>query len=203
MTISTMADLTANMSSFLYDRTELTPNYATFINLCESDLNGFLRLREQIKSETFTPDENGEFEVPDDYQSFKTVSALTNPTRRLDHVVPGLLDAMYPARSGYPSVFSINGTTVSVRPLTESQIQFDYYANIPPLSEANPTNWLIQKAPTVYLFGALKYAALFIGDDRQAKFQAEFNNGIALLARQDKSGNYGERSISRNSGFTP
>ena len=46
-------------------------------------------------------------------------------------------------------------------------VEMVYYAKIPALSDAVTTNWLIAKAPDVYLYGALTHAAPFLMDDQR------------------------------------
>ena len=45
------------------------------------------------------------------------------------------------------------------------QVNLDYLSGIPPLSDANTTNWLLTQYPSAYLWGTLSYAAPYIGDD--------------------------------------
>jgi hypothetical protein len=44
-------------------------------------------------------------------------------------------------------------------------INIDYLSGIPPLGTAAPTNWLLTKYPSAYLWGTLSFAAPYIGDD--------------------------------------
>ncbi|MCA8339884.1 hypothetical protein LGM81_29625, partial [Burkholderia multivorans] len=39
---------------------------------------------------------------------------------------------------------------------------------IEPLSETNESNWLLEDAPDIYLFGALHEAAVYVRDDARA-----------------------------------
>lgn len=201
----TISDLKSNLISFLYDRSELTPQLATWISLCEADVNRVLKTRDQLKTVTLTPDVNGDVTLPADYQTFRSATALTNPRQRLDHVVSGTLNSLYQPLAGQPAVVCINSaSTASVWPITTSDIELEYYASIPALTDSNTSNWLLTKSPTVYLYGTLKHAAIFIGDtERLPIFASQFMDGVNLIIKDDKSSRYGERTISRISGVTP
>jgi hypothetical protein len=74
-----------------------------------------------------------------------------------------------------------------------------YYGKIPSLSDAAPSNWLLVKAPDVYLYGALTHAAPFLMDDArmqtfgqiylarvqslQDESQKSLHSGSPLIAR--------------------
>ena len=49
--------------------------------------------------------------------------------------------------------------------LVQGQIYLDYLSGITGLSDAAPTNWLLDQYPSAYLWGTLANAALYIGDD--------------------------------------
>lgn len=204
--ITTYADLKSNLISFLYNRTELSEFLPTFIDLCESELNRILHVREQLQTVQLTPDVNGNITLPADYQMFRSATALTNPRIRLDHVVSGTLNEEYPSRqAGLPKVFAINDdSTATVLPLNQAPVELEYYSAIPSLSESNQTNWLLAKAPNVYLYGSLRHAAIFIGDEeRLPLFNSVFSDSVTALKREDRSGTYGARTIARLSMVTP
>lgn len=204
MGISTLSDLRSAVTSFLYERTELSQFIDLFIGLCESELNKVLKTNDQLKSVVLTPSVDGIITLPDDYQMFKSVVALTNPTIRLDHVSIGTLLDKYQPVNGSPKVFSITGNYATILPLNDANIELDYYAKIPSLSESNPTNWLLTKSPTTYLYGTLKHAAVFIGDtERLPIFASQFNDNVNLIIRDDKNARYGERTMAVANGVNP
>jgi hypothetical protein len=202
--LTTLSDLNSAIASFLFDRTELTPQFSTFIAILEGELNQILRVNDQLKTTTLTLDANGEATLPDDFLSFRSAVSQTNPVIRLDHIVPGTLDALYPAVSGYPQVFSIVGNTLRVRPINSADVKLTYYATLPALTEGNPTNWLLTKAYNVYLYGALKHAADFENEtERKAIFENNYIKAVGQLIDNDKNAKYGARTVSRIAGPTP
>ena len=49
-------------------------------------------------------------------------------------------------------------------PASACELVLDYFATIPPLGEAQPSNWLLDLFPDLYLSGALVEAYLFLRD---------------------------------------
>jgi len=46
-------------------------------------------------------------------------------------------------------------------------IEILYYANVSPLTDASPTNWLLTEHPDLYLYGALVHTAPFLKEDER------------------------------------
>jgi hypothetical protein len=83
-------------------------------------------------------------------------------------------------RQGYnaPTFYSLmNGAIELVPPpATGADVEIDmvYYGKIPALSDSNTSNWLLLKAPDVYLYGALVHAAPFLMDDQRISVFGSF-----------------------------
>lgn len=204
MPLSNYNDLKASIQNWMYDRPDLAPMCGDFIALTEGDLNQVLRTRIQLKTVTVTPDANGSANLPDDYASFRQVTALTNPRCPLSLVAPSFRDAEIPYRAGgYPSYFTIDGATITVLPLTSSNVEISYYAKIPALSDANTTNWLLAAYPNIYLYGACRQAAIFIGDsDRESRMERAYANALNSFKASEELAMY-SRASARSNGPTP
>lgn len=67
-----------------------------------------------------------------------------------------------------------------------------YQVSIPPLSDAAPTNWLIEQAPDAYLFGSLCHAEAYIGHDERIQLWTQQREaafaGIELADRKYRWG---------------
>ena len=70
--------------------------------------------------------------------------------------------------NGPAQFYTVLAGTVRVMPAATGKLEMTYYARIPALTEAAPTNWLIAKAPEVYLYGTLMEAALFQKDEEKS-----------------------------------
>lgn len=190
MAIASYSDLKSSIQSWMYDRSDLAAVTGDFITLCEGDINRVLRAREQLTVTTLTLDSNSQASLPSDYLEYRSVVAQTTPRVVLDPVSPGYRDDVYPFRSSsYPKVFTIDGAKLMVLPATTSSIELEYFASVPALSESNTTNWLLTKFPNIYLYGSLKHAAVFIGDDNRMKnFGSLFNGLLDALVKAEAAG---------------
>jgi hypothetical protein len=119
--------------------------------------------------------------LPADYLMWRRVT-WTGPTRvELQYVHPSYPQAAYPsspselapAQAGVPRIFTIEGSTVKIRPLDGKPLEFDYFQKVPALSDAAPANWLLSAHPDLYLFGSLVEAEMFgVNDERAPMWKA-------------------------------
>ena len=94
----------------------------------------------------------------------------------------------------------MNGAIELVPPPGDDvEIEMVYYAKIPSLSNANTTNWLLTKAPDIYLYGALMHASPFLMDDqRMPTFASLYTARIeALNLESDKATHSGSPLVAR------
>lgn len=204
MALASYTDLMASIQNWMYDRPDLAPMCGDFIALAENDLNQALRTRNQLRTEVLTLDVEGQADIPDDYLAYRQVTALTNPRRPLSLIAPSYRDAELPYRvAGDPTYFTIDGGKVTVLPLSFSQIEFNYFAKIPALTNSNMSNWLIEANSSLYLYGACKHAAIFIGDqDRSNTMASMFNTLLNDFKGSEELAMY-SRASARASGPTP
>ena len=72
------------------------------------------------------------------------------------------------------------------------------YEDIPALGQANPSNWLLARFPNVYLFGALVFGALFIGEDpRLAGWSTAHDSALEAVRRADFAEHTGHQPAAR------
>ncbi|MGG3814212.1 hypothetical protein ABEV34_21570 [Methylorubrum rhodesianum] len=70
--------------------------------------------------------------------------------------------------NGPPQIYTVLAGKVRVVPAAVGTVDLVYFARIPALTTAQPVNWLITKAPDVYLYGVLLEAMLFQKDEASA-----------------------------------
>jgi hypothetical protein len=172
MSITTYAELQTAIGNWL-DHTLFTARIPEFISLFEATANRRLRVREQEISANLTPS-SGAAALPADYLSWRRVT-WTGPTRaELEYVHPSYLQAAYPsAPSDVPRIFTIEGSALKVRPVSDAALELDYFQKVPALSESVPTNWLLSAHPDLYLFGSLVEAEMFgVNDERAPLWKA-------------------------------
>lgn len=174
----------------------------TFIQLTESRINRTLRVAEmeQVTDIALT---GGAGALPADYLQIRRVHA-GSPSVELELVTPGWAGSAYPTNYGGPARhFTIVGNTIQSYPSSTGPLSIVYYAKIPPLTETSPTNWLLEKAPELYLYGALTEAAPYMLDDGRIQgWMTLFLGALKELRAADVMGRFGTGGA-RVSGPTP
>lgn len=179
--------LTAAIASFL-NKDSLSDQIPAFVRLAEATMNRKLRTREMIvRADAEVSDEFTK--LPTDFLEAKSVTVLSPPAYQgpLTHADISELDdlrAQYPG-GGRPLRFSNVGSSVELGPVPNQAItlRLVYYAKIPALDLTTPgaSNWLLLKAPDLYLYGALVASAPFLAEDERIATWAT----LATAALQD------------------
>jgi hypothetical protein len=158
MALTTYAELRTAIADWLA-RSDLTSYIPDFITLFEAHANRRLRVRQMETSTTLTPS-SGSATLPSDYLAWRRVTWTGDVRNELEYVHPSYLQAAYPdTPSGTPRIFTIEGSTLKVRPVSTTGLEFDYYEKIDALS--GTVNWLYTAHPDAYLFGSLAEAQGF------------------------------------------
>ena len=201
-TITNYATLQSAIADYL-NRADLTAQIQTFIQFAEADLNTRLRSREMIVNATATSD--GQFvALPPDWLEAINMMIVGGQSP-LRYITPDEADTIIKAQT-YTSTrfYSMTTGVIELVPPAVDDITIDmvYYGKIPALSDANTTNWLLTKAPDVYLYGALTHAAPFLMDDqRMAVFSQIYLARVqSLQDESQKSLHSGSPLISRPRG---
>ncbi len=174
MTLATYTELVASVGSWL-DRDDMAARVPDFIRLTESRLNRLLDDPDMEVSASLTGDGA---DLPADFGGMVSVGTADGyrlqPLSNVDYA------AMLP-QSGQSRYFTIRENKVYYAP-GSANTTLIYRRTIPALTEAAPTNWLLDRAPDVYLYGALVQASAFISeDDRIALWKTAFDEAIDEL----------------------
>lgn len=175
-----------------------------WIRLTEADFNRLLRVREMESSTTSTPDSNGQFSLPSDFLELRKLVSTNTPRRDLKLINPSMNEELYGYReSDVPDMFSIEGSTVYIFPVSTTNVEVHYYATISALGWSNTSNWLLTKQPQAYLFGALKHGSIWAQDPEViGTYTQLFNEQIAMLQRDDYGGRWARGAV-RSHGQKP
>lgn len=199
MAITNYSTLQAAIADYL-NRADLTSQIQNFIQFAEADLNTRLRCREQIVRAEATS--SAEFvQLPADWLEAINLHIVggQQPLRyiTLDEADIVNKEQIYTG----PHYYSLMNGAIEIvpEPAEDIDIEMIYYAKIPALSDQATTNWLLTKAPDVYLYGALTHAAPFLMDDQripvfgqiylarvqalQEESQKSLHSGSPLIAR--------------------
>ena len=174
MSIATYSDLVTAIGDWL-DRDDLAARAPDFIRLCEVRLNRLLEDPEMEVSVTLTGDGA---DLPADYGSM--VSIGTADYNSLTPISNSEYAALLPI-SGVSRHYTIQAGKVYYSPGSVNPTLV-YRRTIPGLSDANPTNWLLDRAPAVYLYGSLVQAEAFLAeDDRLPLWKGAFDEAVDEL----------------------
>lgn len=168
MAINTYTDLKTSVADYLA-RSDLTSVIPTFIVLAEDRINRRLRTHDMQASASVTMS-SGTGSLPTDFVEWSS-ARWEGSTRQQDlkYREPNSEEWRVRYRpNGDPSMFSIVGNQLKIRPIANGNITLDYYQKVTALTTNNETNWLIVRAPGVYLNYVLAEASLYLKDGERA-----------------------------------
>ena len=199
MALVNYSDLKTNIAAWL-NRTDLTTVIPDFITLAESSFNEEIRNRKMIKRATATIDSQYSA-VPADW--FQTVDFVVEaiPVVTLEFTTNEHLDKFRETytTSGTPKFYTIVGQELEVLPVPDSTTltgEITYYSKIPNLTDANPTNWLMNSSPGIYLYGTLLQSAPYLVDDsRIALWSSLYQKLVKDLEIADQKARVGDSTL--------
>lgn len=164
--------------------------YPRLIGLAELKLNRGLRVAGMETTSMITLTE-GDGTLPDDFleaREVKNASGIPIRAVSLEQLTNSYMD-----RSGTPAGYAIVGSTIKVRPTADQDIGVTYYSKIPPLTVTAPTNWLLSKAPDVYLYALVNEIAIWKRDVEAATAAQQLLllaiNGLKVEDERSRWGN--------------
>lgn len=187
----TYSGLVSSIAGWLH-RADLAANIPDFIALGEARIARDLRLRQQLATAalTCTPGQR-EIVLPTDYLESENLSVMVaGVVRSPTYVTAEVADVRFPlgAGTGAPASFTVLGNNLLMLPAPDAAyaVTLDYYARLAPLGAGNPTNFLLQAAPGVYLWSALAEAAPFLAaDERVAIWEGKYRADAEALQAAD------------------
>lgn len=191
MALSTYAELKASVADWL-NRSDLTSAITDFVSLAEAQMERTLRTTQMITRATATID--AEYNAtPGDFLEARTFKLDTNPVTPLQFETIDSLDSLLTqyTSSAKPLFFGVVGSQIRVVPVPDSSYtgELIYYSKLSKLSDTTTTNWLLTKAPDVYLYGSLLQAAPYLQDDARIQvWSSLYQAGIQELQIADERG---------------
>lgn len=146
--------------------TDIPGKAAALIQLAEARMNQELRVRQMQATDTGTTTaDTAEINLPYDFLELVDVRIVTSATYVLERrPLADLLARNLGLTSGLPCAFAISGAQLVLGPTPASEYDYTitYYQKIPALSDGQPSNWVIDDAPNLYLFASLCEAERFL-----------------------------------------
>jgi hypothetical protein len=174
MALNSYAALQTSVADWL-NRGDLVAAIPDFITLAEAGFNRDLRTLEMITRKTALSDKQY-VALPTDWIEAKNlqVNGADGRPLRLRFVTMDEADGLRQNSLQLPTrYYGIVGRTIELLPTPSSDIEIEmaYYQRVPALATAS-TNWLLQKAPDLYLYGALLQAAPYLDNDERVQLWA-------------------------------
>jgi hypothetical protein len=199
MALSTYAELKSAIADYLA-RSDLTSQIVDYITLFEAAACRRLKVRPMETSTTLTPS-SGTASLPSGYLGWRRVTWNGSPKRELSYVHPSMLRLTYPDEaSGTPNDFTIEGSSLKVRPISDTTLDFDYFAKTAAVSGS--LNWLFTNHPDAYLFGSLAEAYAMLKDWETAAKWGARTDGVFQEIKDLNFNEQGSLAI-RVAGATP
>lgn len=197
--ITDYASLQTAVAEWL-NRADLEPQIPQFIQFAEADFNTRLRCNEMI-ARSRAVSSNQYVPLPVDWLEAINMQIIDGKTP-LRFVTLDQADQMRNDKSIQGvAAYSIMNTQIELCPTPAQDVELEmvYYARLPALSATVTTNWLLEKAPDIYLYGALAHASPFLIDDaRMQTFMAILAGRVeALNATADRSKHSGSPLVAR------
>ena len=178
MAITNYTNLKTTISDFL-NRDDLDSVIPTFIQLAEAQMNRDVR-HWQMEARSSGQQSQGDqyMQVPADWVETIRLILTAEGTSVLELLsLSGMADRRAKAEDAAdtPRFYSHVRGEFELYPTPSADTDFEllYYAKIPALSDSNTTNWLLEYAPDVYLYGALGHSAPYLQEDARLAVWAQ------------------------------
>lgn len=182
-------------------RADLTAIIPDFIQLAEVRMNADLRVRQMMTEATGTM-ASGLIALPSDFISPVRLSVTSGGYEYEVEPLPSA-QALNDSLGSIPYGYAIEGDNARVIG-TSSDLDYTltYYAKVPPISD-NP-NWLIAKAPNLYLYATLLEAAPYLRHDERIQiWVGAYKAALEALQRESDDARFSPGIRIRVRGKTP
>lgn len=170
--VSSIAGLRASINEWAerdYDDAQLDE----FIGLAEASIRRRLAGYQREITTTVTADADGKASLPADFLGIRSLSYDSRPVR-----------------------YGISGSALVIVDGAGKTFDLIYFGRLPALSDSNPTNWLLDAAPDVYLFMCQAQQRAFTEEYQTAAgLEAKALGALADLNLQSTVAQYGRAGI--------
>lgn len=195
MAITTYDELKAAVADFL-NRDDLATSAATFISLAEAGMQRSLRHWRMEKRANAVIDTQYSA-IPADFLQVIRFYITSGTTRPLELISQSELlerKANTSNTSGTPSYYAMTAGEIEVFPVPDGEYdaELHYYSEVPALSASNPTNWVLEYFPDLYLYGALVHSAPYLKEDERTQvWAALYRSAIDAINEDSERGKFG------------
>lgn len=191
MALSNYTDLKASVADWL-NRADLTAQVPDFIALAEARFNRELRVNSMLQRDQ-TIATTDYVNLPDDWLEHVSITVVGDKTIRepLVYVSNEVFNQLRLQNlTGTFRYYTIQDNKIALLPAMSSgttTLEIFYYGKIPALSSSVATNWLLSRAPDLYLFGALMAADVYLqNDERVPQWAAAVQMAMESLHKESE-----------------
>lgn len=137
--------------------------------------------------------------LPTGFLRQRSLTLTDEQERSLEYLTPARLresrywDSRRSVSGPTAAAYTVEGGVLVIAPMEQVereedvlQVDFTYVAAFEPLAEPDDTNWLLQEAYDVYLFGCLAAASIYLEDERLSQeYEPRFERAVFELARSE------------------
>ncbi|MEN6642572.1 MAG: hypothetical protein ABFE08_09010 [Armatimonadia bacterium] len=203
MPFDTYANLKTAIAEWL-NRTDLTSRIPDFITLAEAEFNRKLRVSAMEKRSTASATEKY-VALPVDWLEARRVFTTVNGSpRRLDvkSADQAVEYSATHAEAGAPVALAVVGRQLEILPTPDQAyvLEMLYYSKIPALSDSNPSNWLLEEHPDLYLYGSLMHSAPYLQhDERIGTWASKYDDIRGSIMSADEKAVYSTSTLKMSS----
>ena len=197
MAFTTYDELKTEVAEFL-NRDDLTDSIPSFVTLAEAQINRDVRhWKMEARSDLSLSDRYTD--LPDDFLEPVRLY-VTGNNRSLNAITPDEMQDIRArnADSGDEACYyAITAGQIEIEPTQSSgTLELYYVQSVPALSDSNTSNWLLTRAPDVYLYGTLAQSAPFLHDDgRLIVWTTLYTNAVNALNLSSEMGKFGGQNL--------
>ena len=178
MAISNYTNLKTTIADFL-NRDDLTSAIPTFIQLGEAQMNRDIRHWEMEARSSGQQSQGDQYmQLPADWLETIRLHLTSQGTDAVELAsMASIADkrAQVDDQAGRPRFYSHVRGEFELFPTPDEDTDFEllYYQKIPALSDSNASNWLLEYAPDIYLYGSLAHSAPYLQEDARIAVWAQ------------------------------
>lgn len=188
MALSNYTELKSTIADFL-DRTDLTSIIPAFIELAEAQIHRDLRhWRMEARA---TSSLNTEYSnLPTDWLETISVHLTGNGTSVVNLASRDAIGdkrAQGNDTTGRPYLYTHAAGALELFPTPDASygLELLYYSKPDALSDSVATNWILDEAPDVYLYGALIHSAPYLAEDARTSTWAQLYSAAVSKLNAD------------------
>lgn len=190
--LETYDDLVQAVQDWLKDPS-LADAAPTFISLAEAHFRRVILHCDREYTDTWTA--AASIALPTDFLQVRAAYLDTDPKQVLSQMSPDNLRTFWSsAQASRPKNFAISAGAMQLGPAPDDayNLVVTYLRTLTPLSSSNSSNWLLEKHPDIYLFGALVHAEFYgWNDERLSLIKSALDEMIGDLNAQGVRQRYG------------